>query len=220
MADGARRRRPPHRQLSAYRQRAAARPDRRLPLTVAGPPRHRLVGTRTVRLRAWHGRDHGALGDLAFGDRPQPRSQRRVAVPGPEHHRPVPADHLRQPAAVPRRARTGRSGNRPSPRHVFPALPRCAGGADHAPARTPRYRGGVRRALDPLTHPAPVRRRAAAVQPGYRRPLRCTGHLLRQRLERCGGEPAGAQWHEPGAQRPLQGRLDHPPLQQHPGRRA
>ena len=25
----------------------------------------------------------------------------------PEHHRPVPADHLRQPAAVPRRTRTG-----------------------------------------------------------------------------------------------------------------
>ncbi|KAG1320375.1 hypothetical protein G6F63_014292 [Rhizopus arrhizus] len=107
MADRARGRRPPHRPRPASRPRAAACPDRPLPLAVVGTPRCRLVGARVVRLRARHGRDHGALGDLALGDRPQPRSQRCLAVPGPEHHRAVPADHLRQPAAVPRRARTG-----------------------------------------------------------------------------------------------------------------
>ena len=50
--------------------------------------------------------------------------------------------------------------------------------------------------------------------------LGCAGHVLRQHLERRGGEPAENQRHEPGPQRPLQGRLDHPPLQQHRRRRA
>ncbi len=80
-----------------------------------------------LRLRRRARRHHGAHGDLAHGDRREPRSLRRLALSGAGDDRPVPADHVRRRAALSRRRGARRRPRSPSgaPPISIPITRRC-----------------------------------------------------------------------------------------------
>ena len=101
-------------------------------------------------------------------------------------------------------------------RGVPRALPRGAGGRDRAGAGAARGGDPLRLPLDPQRDPVPVRGHAAGLQRRHRRrrELRAGGRggVAARRAARAAGYTCVAE-------RPVQGRLDHPPLRP-PGARG
>ena len=105
-------------------------------------------------------------------------------------------------------AGAGRGRDRAAPRRLLRPLSRGARRRDRAPARHASARRALRLPFDPLGHPAAVRRRAAACQHRHQR-RRDLRSATRRAHRRASPAPAGFSARR---QRPLQGRLDHPPL--------
>src|SRR5690606_3793814 len=170
--------------------------------------RYRLARLAPVRLRPrTGGLDHPpAL--LALRGRPQPPAGRHHAVSGPEHHRPVPGDPVQRRTRVPARRRAGCGRDRAQGGNVLAPVPRQPRRRAAAHPRPAWPGGAVGRPLDPR-HPAvPVRGRTAGPQPRHRRRPQ-----LFARPAAAPGRSAGrAPAIHPRGQRPLQGRLHHPPL--------
>ena len=172
------------------------------------------MGRPALRLRAGPGRDHRAHGDLAHGHRRQPRPVGRLALSRPGDHRALPDHHLRRRAAVPGRPRARRGRDRPPAGDLFRALSRRPGRRDRPAEGRARNGGAVRGPFDPLADPAPVRRAAAELQ--HRHEQR---RELRRRAGRRHRSPVRRLAVLQHRRRPLQGRLDHPPLRPPRGRR-
>ena len=164
---------------------------------------------QALRFRARPGRHDHPHRHLPHRHRRQPRSQRRVALSRPEHHRAGALHHIRRRGAVEARHGPGHGGDRPAQRDLLQALSRRARRRDRTPARTTSKHRAVRLPLDPLDHPAPVSRRAAGDEHRHQR-RRILRHGSRRAHRRdCQCEPVLRR-----DQRPLQGRLHHAPLWQ------
>ena len=134
------------------------------------------------------------------------------ATTGPRA-RPKPSTASRSTATAERRRRRRSSGARQLYFEPYHAALAAEIARLRAPASAHR---ALRLPLDPLGHPAPVRRRAAGVQHRHQRRARAaTCDWKRRVARRLRGERVVAR-----GQRPLQGRLDHPPLRPAGRRRA
>ncbi len=109
--------------------------------------------------------------------------ERRLALSRPGDDGALPDDDFRRRAALQARRGAGRRRDRRAAAGLFRALSRRA--------RAPRSRGcaqchrprrALRRAFDPLAHPAPVRGRVAAVQPGDQQRRAPARRRLREKL--------------------------------------
>ena len=181
---------------------------------MAGAPRRRLAHPSALRFRALARRDDRQNRAVALAHRRQPRSERRVALSRPGDDRALPDDDLRRRAALsPGRSARGARDRRPAAA-LFRTLSRRARRRDRAAARRASARRALRRALDPFAHSAPVRRRAAGLQPRdqFRGELR--SRFARARRRAAGGERRAFR-----RRRALQGRLDHAALRATGGRR-
>ena len=160
---------PADRQLAAHRA-PTSRPtsSRALVSPWLGAQGRRLVDRPALRLRRRARRDHRAHRHLAHGHRREPRSLRRLALSGPGDDRAVPDHDLRRRAALPRRARspTRRRSRGAAPRYFDPYHAALAAEIARLRASHPRvvlYDCHSIRSR----HPAPVRRRAAGLQPRH-----------------------------------------------------
>ena len=141
---------------------------------------------------------------------PAPRS-----IPARRRRSLCPTDDLRRRAALSRRARRPTRPRSPSGARRYFEPYHAALAAEIARLRADaRPRRALRRPFDPLAHPAPVRRRAAAVQSRHQRRREPASPALRERSAR----DLRRERRSPCRRRPLQGRLDHAPLR--PARRA
>ena len=145
---------------------------------------------------------------LAHGHRRQSRSLRRLALSGPGDHRTLPDDDLRRRAALSRRAGAGRDeiAERRGDAISIPIMPPCAARSPACARAIPTGRA-LRLPLDPLAIP---RLFEASCRTSTSAPTAARAAIaaLRDAVERsCRRERPSL-----GHQRPLQGRLDHPPL--------
>ena len=202
-----------HRHLAA-RRRVARAPQRHRPRA----RRHRLARRRGSTPACCPARPRCARPSTATSIDANRAPDDASLYPGPEHHRPLPADRLRRPADLARRRRARRRRDRRAAPPAFHAPYHAALAAEIARVRA---RHGVAILYDchsiRSAHPVPVRRHAARLQ---RR------HQRRRQLRARASRPASlrvcraATGHTYVAERPLQGRLDHAPLRPARSRRA
>src|SRR6185437_9281027 len=127
---------------------------------------YRLARRQAVRVRARDRRlgDRAAL--VALRGRPQPPAGWACTVSGPQRNRAGAIQHVRRTADLPRR-HARRAGNRRAGGNVLASLPFGPATGIAAPARYPRPRRVVGRALDQEPRTDVLRRPVAGFQPRH-----------------------------------------------------
>ena len=171
--------------------------------------RHRLARREALRVRARRRRDAARRDAFALRRRPQPRPDRRGALPRRRQHRALPDAHVRRRADLRRGARAGcRRGRRRGAPSISSRITRCSPRRSSACARATATRSCSTAIRSAAEVPRFFAGRLPDLNLGTADGASCAPRGAGRRRRSCSPAP---RLHE-RRERPLQGRLRHAPL--------